>query len=486
MTALSRPRHFSKHTARYKRTLWFERIMALIALVNLLLVIFDLSYIPFRDTYLRVLPEFTAWYGETFKGIQPHWVTTHYLDTVDRLQEQVAQTGLTSPAAQAILADLRQQSTDIIDENPFQIANKSGTLEMIKLKMRQRMGADSSTAAFDQFWSRSHLTQAGYAEELQFFNEDIRPLIATNYYRGIGLNGAPFNQFWRVDIWFIWVFLIELILRCFFLSRRYKNLTMRDAVLWRWYDLLLIIPFTATRLPWLALLRIIPVTIRLNEARLIDLRPWQSRISHFFISQVAVELTEVILLRGVNQLQNLIRSGEAREWLLRTGDGRQYIDINDINELEVISERTLTVIINQVLPQIKPELDVVVNQSVQRAMGLAPGYQRFQHIPGIGGLPNQLTQTMVAEVSQNLYQALQKSLTTPQGNPAMQALLTKFAVTLRSEIQQEGALEELATMGLALLEEIKINYVKRLSQEDYDILQEQRFNLYDVTQEGRP
>ena len=483
MAALSRPRQFSKHTARYKRSLWFERIMALLALVNVVLVIFDVSYIPFRDLYLRFLPEFTTWYGETFKGIEPNPFTANYLKTVDQLEEQVAQTGLSSTEAQALLEELRQQSTDMIDEDPFQVANKSGTLELIKLKMRNRVDTESSTAACDLFWNRPYLSQAGYAQELRFFNDNIRPHIETNYYRGIGLDGGPANQFWRIDAWFILIFFIELTVRCFFLSRRYKNLTMRDAIVWRWYDLLLIIPFTLTRLPWLALLRIIPAIIRLNQARLIDLRPWQRRINHFLISQVAIELTEVILLRVINQLQNLIRNGEASDWLLRTGQGRQYIDINDINELEVISQRTLTVIINQVLPQIKPELDTVVNQSVQKAMGLAPGYQSFQQIPGIGGVPNQMTQHLVAEVSQNLYQALQKSLTSSHENPAMQALLAKFVATLRSEIQQDNTLVELEAMTLALLEEIKINYVKRLSQEDYDMLLEQRFRLYDVSQE---
>ncbi|MEO1068661.1 MAG: hypothetical protein AAFW95_06000 [Cyanobacteria bacterium J06638_6] len=482
MAALSRPRQFSKHTAHYKRSLWFERIMALIALANLVMVIFDVSYIPFRDLYLRFLPDFTTWYGETFKGIEPNTFTTNYLASVDQLEVQVAQTGLNSADAQALLEELRQQSADMIDEDPFQVANKSGTLELIKLKMRNRVGTESSTEAFDIFWSRSYLSQEGYAHELRFFSDEIRPYIETNYYRGIGIDGGPTNWFWRIDAWFILIFFIELTTRCFFLSRRYKNLTMRDAIVWRWYDLLLIIPFTITRLPWLALLRIIPVTIRLNQSRLIDLRPWQNRISHFLISQVAIELTEVILLRVIDQLQNLIRNGEASDWLLRTGSGRQYIDLNDINELEAISQRTLTVIINQVLPQIKPELDTVVNQSVQKAMGLAPGYQSFQHIPGIGRVPDQMTQYLVAEVSQNLYQALQKSLASSHENPAMQALFTKFAATLRSEIQQDNTLEELEAMTLALLEEVKINYVKRLSQEDYDMLQERRFHLYDVTQ----
>jgi hypothetical protein len=157
MAALSHPRQSPKRRARYKRSLWFERIMALIALVNLLLVTFDLSYIPFRDLYLRLFPQYTTWYGETFKGIQPHRSTTFYLNTVNNLEEQVAQTGLTSPNAQALLEDLRQQSTDMIDEDPFQVANKSGTLELIKNLMRDRIVTESSTEAFSTFWSRAYL-----------------------------------------------------------------------------------------------------------------------------------------------------------------------------------------------------------------------------------------------------------------------------------------------------------------------------------------
>ncbi|MEB3269610.1 MAG: hypothetical protein VKJ09_13785, partial [Leptolyngbya sp.] len=133
MAALSRPRprRSAKVTA-----LWFERIMALIALVNLVIVLFDSSYIRFRDLYLRFAPEFTIWYGEVFKGIEPDRTTSAYLETVDKLEEQVAQTGLQSIQAETLLAQLQEQSDILIDENPFEIAEKSGTLERIKNLMR--------------------------------------------------------------------------------------------------------------------------------------------------------------------------------------------------------------------------------------------------------------------------------------------------------------------------------------------------------------
>ena len=54
--ALSRPaRKRSLH-----KNFWFERGMAMLALVNLGLLVFDLSYVRFRDYYLRNFPEFTA------------------------------------------------------------------------------------------------------------------------------------------------------------------------------------------------------------------------------------------------------------------------------------------------------------------------------------------------------------------------------------------------------------------------------------------
>jgi hypothetical protein len=78
------------------------------------------------------------------------------------------------------------------------------------------------------------------------------------------------------------------------------------------------------------------VAIRLNQSQMVDLEPLQNRINRFFISQVAVELTEVVVLRIIDQMQNLIREGNIAEWLLSTGTGRRYIDINGVNELQVM------------------------------------------------------------------------------------------------------------------------------------------------------
>jgi hypothetical protein len=456
--------------------------MAIIALLNLILVILDLTYIPLRDLYLRFLPRPTIWYGETFKGIEPHRFTSHYLDTVDELQRQVSETGLTSPDAQEILADLQQQSAAMIAENPFQLANRSGNLERVKNQMRDRIGLESATDSFTEFWSYDYLRQAGFPSEIAFFNDDIRPLIETNFFRRLAVHGGFLDWFWRIDIWFNLLFALELLARSFYLDRRYKNFTWRDAVLWRWYDLLLIIPFSGLRLPWLALSRIIPVTIRINQSNLINLEPIQSRVSRFVISQVAVEITEIVVLRIIDQMQALVRDGTVTEALLSSDSNRRYIDVSGVNDLEVLAQRLAALTVYNVLPQVKPEIDALLKHTITQAFDSAPGYQGFRQLPGVGGLPDQIAQRVVAQLSANAYGAVKGSLDNQAGGELTQALIKKFTDTFKLQVQENENLEELETLVVDFLEEVKLNYVKRLAAEDVDRLIEERYQIYNVTQ----
>lgn len=481
MAALALPK---KQSPRRQQGRWFERIMALLALANLVLVAYDTSYIRFRDAYLELLPQLTQWYGATVKGIEPERSTTEYLATVAELENQVAETGLQSSEAQALLQELQAHSVALIDENPFQIANKSGTLERIKSKLRSHLNTESSKDAFRQFWSRSHLSQQGWSEEIAFFNQEIKPLMETNFYRGIAFDGGPIDGFWKIDLWFIAIFAVELLARSFYLSRRYKNVTWLDAILWRWYDLLLLVPFSAIRMPALALTRVVPVLIRLNQAQLVDLEPLRNRVNRFLISQVAIELTEVVILRLIDQVQNSIRRGDAAHWILETSARYRYIDLNGVNELEVIAQRLSTVLVEEVMPQIKPEVDALLDHSITRALDQAPGYRNFRQLPGVSTVSEQITQQIAGQVTANIYQALRNTAKDEAGSKLLQALIGKLTDTLRTEMKQtEGAVEELESMTVALLEEVKLNYVKRLASEDLAELAEQRYRLYDVTQQ---
>ena len=227
----------TKTLAKGQRSnLWFERLMAIVVLLNVVLVMFDWSYIPWRDLYVAHTPQLAGWYGAQFKGIEPHRSTQAYLTTVEQLEVAIERQGLSSDAVGILLAALRSESAEMVDANPFFSANKTGILERIKHRMRRHLEVDSAKQAFQIFWSQDYLTRMGWQRELEFFNQKIRPLIATNYYRSVDEYGNLVDRFWQIDLWFIGLFTIELAARLIYLMRRYR-LSFLDAIVWRWYDL---------------------------------------------------------------------------------------------------------------------------------------------------------------------------------------------------------------------------------------------------------
>jgi hypothetical protein len=448
--------------------------MAIVALVNLLLVCFDLSYISWRDFYLRQFPQLTIWYGAQFKGIEPHRSTEDYLEKVEQLESQVALTGLRSPQVREQLAELRTLSADIIDENPFEGAGKSGTLERIKRRMRDQVEAGSSKQAFEVFWTEDYLTRVGWQTASSFFDDRIRPLFATNYYRNIGENGDPVDRFWQIDIVFIALFALELFTRTFYLSRRYRGASWLDALVWRWYDLLLLLPGWR----WL---RIIPVTVRLHQARLLNLKAVNDSVVYGFVSTFAVELTEVVVLQVVDQAQELLRRGDLARWWNSLQEGR-YVDLNGVNEIEAIAQHLTTVIVDQVLPQIRPEVEALMHHTLTRILDGLPLYAGLQQVPGAADLSRRITQQVVSDAAQNSYQALKSALEDKVGNELMQQLIMRFGTTFQTEVQRNQSLEEIQSLAIALLEEVKVNYVERIQQEDIERLKARTKKLYEIPQ----
>ncbi|MDF0556671.1 hypothetical protein PY364_26610 [Kamptonema sp. UHCC 0994] len=456
--------------------------MALLALVDFSLALFDLSYIPWRGFYFRQFPAITQFY-DPYKGIEPNRETQKYLNTVKALEAQVLQTGTNSPEVSNLLEQLRRESVEMIDQNPFAVANKSGNLEKIKNRMRNRIPnpEDSSKEAFRTFWSREYLNKAGLPQEIQWFNQEIKPLIATNYYRGLGENGESIELFWKIDRWFIIIFGLEFLGRTFFLSRSYLGLTWREAMLWRWYDILLLLPF------W-RLLRVIPVIIRLNEAKLPDLEPLRTVITRVFIGSFAQELTEVVVIQIINQMQGSIRSGEFAKQLFQSQKQR-YKDINNVNEIEEIATRLVQLTVYKVLPQLQPDLEALLRHSIEGTLKQSPVYQGLQQVPGLGNFPEKLAEQLVGELSklaafgpQNAYEAFKAAADDTVGTQLSNQLVQHFGKALGSELQQQQTLQEIQLLLSDFLEEVKINYVKQLSEEDFQRILAESKQLHEASQ----
>lgn len=517
---------------RHRKNLWFERLMAIVALANLGLVIFDLSYVPLRNFWLLgkvklpLLPSvalpmppapamckplgevpdkatlFTACYDRV-KGIEAYRDTQAYLENVNQLEQIIQQGSVKSPAAAQALKNLQEQSRRMINENWFTVANKTGTLEKIKDRMRDRIyvekatiaaslvSADpaqraafkeatakqakrSSQKAFSLFWTADYLAQAGVQQELAWFDTRIRDLMQTNYYRSIEENGEFTNNFWVLDALFVILFAIEFLARTWYISRQYKSVRWQDAALWRWYDILLFFPFGLLFYPW-AWLRIIPVGLRLHQARLINLEQLRGQATQGFVGSIAEEITEVVVVQVLNQVQQAVQQGEIVRWLLQP-KGNQ-ITVNNVDEITELVSLFIKLTVYQVLPKVQPDLEALLRHTIEAVLNQTPAYQTLKAMPGLGDVPTQVIDRLISEVLQASYSTLTTALEDPIGAQLTNRLIQNFGQTLGDEVQEQQVTNELKTLVNDFLEELKLNYVKRSAEIDVETLLEETRQL---------
>ncbi len=446
-----------------------ERLIAILALINLGLVLFDISYLYTRDFYLQVIPSLTQLY-DPVKGIKPHPSTENYLQQVENLESQVVAFGLKSPEVENQLAELSRLSTQIIEDNPFAVADKSSTLEKIQEEMRQRTGITSARDAFAKFWHPDYLQQAGWREEIEFWNSEIRPLIQANYYRDINIYGKFIDYFWLMDLPFVLIFALNFLSRTFQTSRRNPHLNWLEAMLRRWYDVFLLIPFAR----WL---RVIPVTIRLYQSKLLNLDPFKAQINRDFAVGFAQEITEMVGIQVIDQMQKSIKKGDVSRWLFHPESRRPYVQINNQSELQVITSRLVKVSIYDVLPKIQPDIADLIHHTIQSTINESPVIRQLQQIPGLNQLPNQLVEQLAANLTKSAYATLLKALEDPVGAEVTGRLIKNFREALEVELQKRHNLQELEQLFVDMLEEIKINYVKNIAEEGIERTVEEVENL---------
>lgn len=494
---------FTTTVKKQRPNLWFEKIMAIIAVVNLLLVIFDLSYVPFRDFWLNgqvrlgslkssyvnipgikldIIPsnvsQFILQYDE-IKGITPNRTTETYLTKVADLEAKLGTNTLDSPEITPLLSDLRRRSIEMIQNDAFAEAGKSGNLERIKNQMREHLPNQENSArqAFWQFWSVNHL-QNNPPKELEFFNDEIQPLLETNYHRHIGETGGYLDNFGFIDFPFGVIFALEFLTRTWLISRTRTDVNWLDAMFWRWYDLFFLFPFWR----WL---RVLPTIIRLQKSQLLPLNignKIQKQISQGIVAGIAEDITEVVVIRIINQLQISIRQGDISR-LLAERDRDSYIDINNTNETAEIIKIFANTIVERVLPKIQPEAEALLQYSLEKAIQQSPAYQGISFLPGGKTAVSTLTKQLVTQTYQGFMVALKAAVEEDKKfERLLESLFTNVNQSFVSEIKTRQSLNQIEDLLIDLLEEIKINYVERLSTEDVEQILEQTRSIRKIAQ----
>ncbi|MEN9567825.1 MAG: hypothetical protein RLZZ69_3021, partial [Cyanobacteriota bacterium] len=450
--------------------------MALVAVINLAIVGFDLSYVPLRDFWLlgqvtigKINTAYVQYAGieldllpenvsrsitqyDVVKGIIPNRDTQEYLAKVEQLKLELAANSVDSAKAKTLFGDIRRRSLEIIQTNAFAEANKTGNLERIKNKMRSHLPNQDNSAkvAFWRFWSPDYF-EGKVTEEIAFFDAEIKPLLETNYYRAIGENGGYVDYFGLIDFPFGVLFGLEFLARTWFISRRRVGVSWLDAMLWRWYDIFFLLPIWR----WL---RVIPVTIRLNQAQIINLNSIQKQLSQGLVAGIAEDVTEVVIIRLINQIQTSVRSGDLGR-LLSQQTAHTYVDINDTNEIIELVRILAKVTADRVLPAIQPEVETLLQYSIERALKQSPAYRGVKIVPGgertIASISHQLVSQTYSAFSNTLQAALAED---KQFDRLVESLISNVGKSVSSELQAQQSMNKIELLLVDLLEEIKINY----------------------------
>ena len=465
----------------------WDRFVAVWASLNLVWVAFDITYLPLRTFWLQrnlypipsvplvvpltVIPDVTP-LVDPIKGIEPHRETQAYIEQFRRLDAALLAlpAGQRPQAAQVALLNRQVQLTvQMVDSNPFQASGATGTLEKIKNRLRQRADRDSARQASSLLLSPDWIQAKDWNSERRFWNDQILPLVATNYWRSIDENGRPTDHFWRIDLLlFQSVFALDIGLRVIRLRRRLPGLRWRDALLRRWVDLPLLLPFWR----WL---RLLPVIERLQSSGLINIEPLRAVVSRGVVALLAVELFEVLALQLLDGAQGIIRSRQWPQQIRRLRSHQSVSSNNGERELVELVRIWAPLVLGQVLPRLGPELQGVLGytlrQSLDRTVVPLPLRQLKPLLQVETGLSKQLAGGMVDSLL---------DLASSTGNQLarrdavqvdlLQQVVDRFWEELATALERGEGLVRSQELLCTLIDDLKGTYLSQINRSGIDAL----------------
>jgi hypothetical protein len=445
-------------TKQNNSNLWslrWGRTVTLVICLNLLLVFFNLTYIPLRQIYLHYIPALVEVY-DPVKAIEPQPVTEKYLSEIAAARSHIAQSGLTSETAQTSLARLRQQSATLIAENPFLASGRITVFARLKRRMGQFTGAESAEQAFQQFWQVDYLKSVGWPQANHFLQVKIVPLLQQNYFRETLPTGQFVDEFWRIDLIFILFLGGELLIRTFILSRIRQDVSWGAALARRWYELPLVLPFWR----WL---RFLPAAVRLHRTQLLDVEHLIGQVTYEPAAYLSDRVSKFALVRLINQTQTSIQQpGWLNGW---SQNGRDEAN-SSLDKFDQITDRLLQLVALRVMPSLKPDLEQLLRHSLRQALVGSEFYSSLQQIPGVDAIPGEALDNLSKYLAQASCDVLANSYTDPASRVLLDQLNRDFRLTLGQELRSTTNSKELRHLLAELLEELKIAYIQRSEQDD--------------------
>lgn len=413
-----------------------DAFLLVLAMANMLVVLFDFTYLEARPTYLRFAPGIVALY-DPVKAIEPHRTTEGYIAAARR--------AMAGPTPEA-LGEMRSLSSLLLADDPFAGASMSGTFEQIKNRLRRHMQVSSAKVAFDRYWSPDNWAAERVPRERAFFERDLAPLFHRNYYRAIGENGRPYDAFWLIDLCFVPAFVLEFLWRGAQGIRRGQYASWKAVCAERWYDLAYFVPlatypFSMGQSSAWHLIRIVSVGHRMRRMGLINpLAAFERPLARLL--DVVTDLVNVKLLSNYQKSVAGFRLQSAASSL---GPVQQA-------QLAAVADALGERVLPDVLEQILPQLEALVTASARQALERSPAFHALRRLPLVGMLPEQTLAALVGEVVHGTHAGLIAALRDQESRELAVELGGKFSSALLDAIAKTGLEAEAKRLAIDWLE----------------------------------
>lgn len=426
----------------------WDIFMVYLAIINVTLILFDLTYLWLRPQYFRFVPAITELY-DPVKGIEPHPLTESYLELAAEIDARLS-AGAEPRELDSQLFELRQLSARMVAENPFARSGQTRSLIRLQVGVGEYLRQEGSLApsqrpsgeeALELFWSLLPSPELLPARAA-FFERELRPLLAVNYHRLYDLDGELVDHFWMIDLPFLLVFALEFGIRWYLSIRRSDLSRWFIFPILNWYDLLGIIPVKQMRL--FRLFRIGSIYMRLKRSEHSAIGDdFVSRTVRYFTDIISEEISDMVALRILTETQGELRAG-THQRIIRAVAGPH----RDALAAE-LTQRVQGILTNQELrDQAREFLDTNLEQAVESAAAL-------RRLP----LPDPLLRALVTTIGQAVFDSfadtLAATLSSVEGRETLEAIIVEAIDGVVEELT-EGELETLVReISLDVIDHVK-------------------------------
>ncbi|HBS06285.1 MAG TPA: hypothetical protein DEA96_15055 [Leptospiraceae bacterium] len=443
----------------------WDVVMILIAVSNLTLISFDLMYLRLRPYLYYYAPELVQNYDQ-LKGIEENPFTTDYLHRVNELEASIFsdlenRNALSEETLQQS-DELARLSSQMLRDNPFQTAGLSKNLEKIKGRIRQFVTNETSQEiesyreAFQYFWK---LDSQNYRARLDYFDQEIAPLMEINYFRHRDIDGDFVNLFWStIDLPFLIFFASDFLVRFLLFFRKVPARWFLFLV-YNWYDFLSLFPSSWLRL--LRLFRVMAIWARLQQSELLAsgdglvLRTIKS-----YTDLLSREISGMVAIQIISQLQTEVQKDREGQFLADSLEPHRD-EIKD-----VVLEQTEKLTRERILP-FRPRVAALVQVSLEKSLDSSA----FRFVPN--AILRPVLQRAGNDVVDSLFETIAATVESQEGKEAIGGIVDQMLDSLRGTDGEKtaGLIQKLTYNSL---EELKGQFVNReLLAEGSKTLQQQ-------------